>query len=192
LFDGINLEEVTVSQTINAPAWIFLAFYVALAEKQGADFRKISGTLQNDILKEYIAQKEWIYPIKPAMKLVIDTFEFCTKARSEIQSDLVSAAITSAKPARPLCRNSRSRCATASNTSNTASNAEWTLTNSCRASRFSLTRTTTFSRRSPNTAPPRRLGKDDERAFRREKSANDADAFSHADGRRFADRPAAL
>ena len=79
LFDGINLEDVTVSQTINAPAWIFLAFYVALAEKQGADFKKISGTLQNDILKEYIAQKEWIYPIKPAMKIVIDTFEFCSK-----------------------------------------------------------------------------------------------------------------
>src|SRR5688572_492377 len=79
LFDGINLEDVTVSQTINAPAWIFLAFYVALAEKQGADIRKISGTLQNDILKEYIAQKEWIYPIKPAMKIVIDTFEFCSK-----------------------------------------------------------------------------------------------------------------
>ncbi|MFV0388972.1 MAG: methylmalonyl-CoA mutase [Pyrinomonadaceae bacterium] len=79
LFDGINLEDVTVSQTINAPAWIFLAFYVALAEKQGADFSKISGTLQNDILKEYIAQKEWVYPIRPAMKLVIDTFEFSTK-----------------------------------------------------------------------------------------------------------------
>ncbi len=79
LFDGINLEEVTVSQTINAPAWIFLAFYVALAEKQGCDLNKISGTLQNDILKEYIAQKEWIYPIKPAMKLCIDTFEFCAK-----------------------------------------------------------------------------------------------------------------
>ncbi|MEZ5344555.1 MAG: methylmalonyl-CoA mutase family protein [Pyrinomonadaceae bacterium] len=79
LFDGINLEDVTVSQTINAPAWIFLAFYAALAEKQGADFTKISGTLQNDILKEYIAQKEWVYPIKPAMKLVIDTFEFSAK-----------------------------------------------------------------------------------------------------------------
>ncbi len=79
LFDGINLEDVTVSQTINAPAWIFLAFYAALAEKQGADFSKISGTLQNDILKEYIAQKEWVYPIRPAMKLVIDTFEFSVK-----------------------------------------------------------------------------------------------------------------
>jgi methylmalonyl-CoA mutase N-terminal domain/subunit len=79
LFDGIPLDQVTVSQTINAPASIFLAFYLALAEKQGADFTKISGTLQNDILKEYIAQKEWIYPIKPAMKLVIDTFEYCVK-----------------------------------------------------------------------------------------------------------------
>ncbi|MBA4184260.1 MAG: methylmalonyl-CoA mutase family protein [Acidobacteria bacterium] len=79
LFDGIPLEQVTVSQTINAPASIFLAMYLVMAEKQGADFKKISGTLQNDILKEYIAQKEWIYPIKSAMKLVIDTFEYCVK-----------------------------------------------------------------------------------------------------------------
>ncbi|MGV2481906.1 UNVERIFIED_CONTAM: methylmalonyl-CoA mutase, partial [Salmonella enterica subsp. enterica serovar Weltevreden] len=76
---GIPLEKVTVSQTINAPAPIFLAMYLVVAEKQGADFKKISGTLQNDILKEYIAQKEWIFPIKPAMKLVIDTFEYCSK-----------------------------------------------------------------------------------------------------------------
>ncbi len=79
LFDGIPLDQVTVSQTINAPAPIFLAMYLVVAEKQKADFNKISGTLQNDILKEYIAQKEWIYPIKPAMKLVIDTFEYTTK-----------------------------------------------------------------------------------------------------------------
>jgi methylmalonyl-CoA mutase N-terminal domain/subunit len=79
LFDGIPLDKVTVSQTINAPAPIFLAMYLVVAEKQKADFTKISGTLQNDILKEYIAQKEWIYPIKPAMKLVIDTFEYCSK-----------------------------------------------------------------------------------------------------------------
>src|SRR3989454_2314916 len=79
LFDGIPLEDVTVSQTINAPASVLLAMYLVVAEKQGADWRKISGTLQNDILKEYIAQKEWIYPIRPAMKLVTDTFEFCTK-----------------------------------------------------------------------------------------------------------------
>jgi methylmalonyl-CoA mutase N-terminal domain/subunit len=79
LFDGIPLEHVTVSQTINAPASVLLAMYLVVAEKQGANWNKISGTLQNDILKEYIAQKEWIYPIKPAMKLVVDTFEFCTK-----------------------------------------------------------------------------------------------------------------
>jgi len=79
LFEGIPLEGVTVSQTINAPASVFLAMYLVVAEKQGADWKKISGTLQNDILKEYIAQKEWIYPIRSAMKLVIDTFEFCTK-----------------------------------------------------------------------------------------------------------------
>src|SRR6476660_1033021 len=79
LFDGIPLEQVTVSQTINAPASILLAMYLVVAEKQGAHWDKISGTLQNDILKEYIAQKEWIYPIKPAMKLVIDTFGFCTE-----------------------------------------------------------------------------------------------------------------
>jgi methylmalonyl-CoA mutase N-terminal domain/subunit len=78
LFEGIPLEQVTVSQTINAPASVFLAMYLVVAEKQGADWKKISGTLQNDILKEYIAQKEWIYPIRYAMKLVIDTFEFCT------------------------------------------------------------------------------------------------------------------
>ena len=79
LFDGIDLEQVTVSQTINAPASVLLAMYLVVAEKQGADWKKISGTLQNDILKEYIAQKEWIYPIRSAMKLVIDTFEFCTE-----------------------------------------------------------------------------------------------------------------
>lgn len=79
LFSEIPLEQVTVSQTINAPASVLLAMYLVVAEKQGADWKRISGTLQNDILKEYIAQKEWIYPIRPAMKLVVDTFEFCTQ-----------------------------------------------------------------------------------------------------------------
>jgi methylmalonyl-CoA mutase N-terminal domain/subunit len=79
LFDGIPLEDVSVSQTINAPASVLLAMYLVVAEKQGADWKKISGTLQNDILKEYIAQKEWIYPIRPAMKLVVDTFKYCTE-----------------------------------------------------------------------------------------------------------------
>ena len=79
LFDEIPLEQVTVSQTINAPASVLLAMYLVVAEKQDADWQKIAGTLQNDILKEYIAQKEWLYPIRPAMKLVTDTFEFCVR-----------------------------------------------------------------------------------------------------------------
>ncbi len=79
LFDGIPLEEVTTSMTINAPASMILAMFLVVAEKQGADWQKVGGTLQNDILKEYIAQKEWIYPPRQAMKLVVDSVEFCTK-----------------------------------------------------------------------------------------------------------------
>jgi methylmalonyl-CoA mutase N-terminal domain/subunit len=79
LFDGIDLEKTTVSMTINSPASILWAMYLAVAEKQGADWNKISGTTQNDILKEYIAQKEYIYPPAPSMRLVIDTFEFGSK-----------------------------------------------------------------------------------------------------------------
>ncbi len=79
LFDGIDLEKITTSMTINAPAAILLAMYVAVAEKQGADIKKISGTIQNDILKEYIAQKTWIFPPKPSMKLIVDTFEWCSE-----------------------------------------------------------------------------------------------------------------
>ena len=79
LFDGIDLEKTTVSMTINSPASILWAMYLAVAEKQGADLNKISGTIQNDILKEYIAQKEYIYPPAPSMRLVVDTFEFGSK-----------------------------------------------------------------------------------------------------------------
>src|SRR6184192_859125 len=79
LFDKIPLASVTTSMTSNSPAAVIWAMYLAVAEKQGADWRKISGTLQNDILKEYIAQKEYIYPPEPSMRLVIDTFEFGVK-----------------------------------------------------------------------------------------------------------------
>jgi methylmalonyl-CoA mutase N-terminal domain/subunit len=79
LFDQIPLADVTTSMTINSPAAVIWAMYLAVAEKQGADCKKISGTLQNDILKEYIAQKEYIYPPEPSMRLVIDTFEFGMK-----------------------------------------------------------------------------------------------------------------
>jgi methylmalonyl-CoA mutase, N-terminal domain len=79
LFDKIPLANVTTSMTINSPAAVIWAMYLAVAEKQGADWKKLSGTLQNDILKEYIAQKEYIYPPEPSMRLVIDTFEFAAK-----------------------------------------------------------------------------------------------------------------
>jgi methylmalonyl-CoA mutase N-terminal domain/subunit len=78
LFSGIDLEKTTVSMTINSPASVLWAMYLVVAEKQGADWKKLGGTIQNDILKEYIAQKEYIYPPNPSMRLVIDTFEFGT------------------------------------------------------------------------------------------------------------------
>ncbi|MBF8293822.1 MAG: Methylmalonyl-CoA mutase subunit [Bacteroidetes bacterium] len=76
LFKGINLAEISTSMTINAPAAMMMAFYLATAEKQGCDFRTLRGTTQTDILKEYIAQKEWIYPPDPSMRLIIDMFEY--------------------------------------------------------------------------------------------------------------------
>lgn len=79
LFDGIPLEKVTTSMTINAPASVIFAMYLAVAEKQGADWKRISGTIQNDILKEYIAQKEWIYPPRQSMRLITDVFAFCSQ-----------------------------------------------------------------------------------------------------------------
>lgn len=83
LFDGIPLGEVSTSMTINSPAAIILAFYIAAAEKQGVPMSRLRGTLQNDILKEFIAQKEFIFPLEPSMRLVTDTIEFCTQHMPE-------------------------------------------------------------------------------------------------------------
>ena len=79
LFDNIDLEKVSVSMTINGPAIILFAFYVALAIKRGNNIKRINGTLQNDILKEYIAQKEWIYPPKESIRIFVDMVKYCTK-----------------------------------------------------------------------------------------------------------------
>jgi methylmalonyl-CoA mutase, N-terminal domain len=79
LFKGINLETVSTSMTINATGFILLALYIALAKKQGADIKKISGTIQNDILKEYAARGTYIYPPKPSMRIITDIFEYCSK-----------------------------------------------------------------------------------------------------------------
>ncbi len=80
LFDGIALGDVTTSMTINSPAAMIFAMYLVVAEKQGADWKVLSGTIQNDILKEFIAQKEYIFPPKPSMRLVTDVFAFCSTA----------------------------------------------------------------------------------------------------------------
>ncbi|MDD9880794.1 MAG: methylmalonyl-CoA mutase family protein [Candidatus Marinimicrobia bacterium] len=79
LFDGINLGDISVSQTINGPAVILLAFYIAVAENQGVPLKNLRGTLQNDILKEFIAQKEWIFPPEPSMRVITDMMSFCTE-----------------------------------------------------------------------------------------------------------------
>ena len=79
LFDGISLADITTSMTINSPAPMIFAMYLVVAEKQGADWKKLSGTIQNDILKEFIAQKEYIYPPRQSMRLVTDIFGFCSR-----------------------------------------------------------------------------------------------------------------
>jgi methylmalonyl-CoA mutase N-terminal domain/subunit len=79
LFENISLSDISVSQTINGPAIILLAFYIAAAENQGVDLKKIQGTLQNDILKEFTAQKEWIFPPRPSMRIITDMLSYCTE-----------------------------------------------------------------------------------------------------------------
>lgn len=79
LFDGIPLDKVSTSMTINAPASVLLAMYIAVAEKQGVSPDKLRGTIQNDILKEYVARGTYIFPVKPSMRLITDIFEYCSK-----------------------------------------------------------------------------------------------------------------
>jgi methylmalonyl-CoA mutase N-terminal domain/subunit len=79
LFEGIPLDQVTTSMTINASAIVALCMYIAVAQKQGVPMAKLGGTIQNDMLKEYIAQKEWVIPPRPAVRIVIDMIEFCAK-----------------------------------------------------------------------------------------------------------------
>ncbi len=90
LFEGIDLGNISVSQTINGPAFILLAFYVAVARKQGVPAVHLRGTLQADILKEYIAQKEWIFPPRESMRIVVDMMEYCTREMPKYNSISVS------------------------------------------------------------------------------------------------------
>ena len=116
LFAGIPLDKVTTSMTINATAAILLALYIAVAKQQGIEPRVLSGTLQNDILKEYIARGTYIYPPRPSLRLITDVFAYCA-AKCRTGTPSRSAATTCARRARRPSRSSPSRWPTASSMS---------------------------------------------------------------------------
>ena len=116
LFAGIPLGEVSTSMTINAPAAMLLAFYICVAEEQGVPQDQLRGTIQNDILKEYIAQKEWIFPPEPSMRLCVDMIEYCARARAALAPGLDLRLPHPRGRARPPPRSSPSRSPTASPT----------------------------------------------------------------------------
>ena len=152
LFDQIPLAEITTSMTINSPAAVIWAMYLAVAEKQGADWKQLSGTLQNDILKEYIAQKEYIYPPEPSLRLVIDTFEFSAQPHAEFQSHLHQR-VSHSRSGLDCHSGTRVHAARRHRIRRTRHRAAaWQWTTLRRSSRFSSTRTTIFSRKSPNIA----------------------------------------
>ncbi|MFZ9962060.1 MAG: methylmalonyl-CoA mutase family protein [Burkholderiales bacterium] len=102
LFDGIDLEKISVSMTINPTAWILLAMYVALAKRKGYDLNKLSGTIQADILKEYMAQKEYIYPIAPSVRIVRDCITYCADHMKRYNPINISGYHTSEAGSSPL------------------------------------------------------------------------------------------
>ncbi len=153
LFEGIDLGRVSTSLTINAPAAIVLAMYVVVAEQQGVARDQIRGTLQNDILKEYIAQKEWIYP-PPALHETGDRFHPILHRRSYLPTTAFpSADTTSGRRARQPSRNSRLPSATASSTSSGAFERAWKSMTSLPGFPCSSTPTTISLRKSPSSEP---------------------------------------
>ncbi len=158
LFDGISLGDITTSMTINSPAAMIFAMYLVVAEKQGADWKTISGTIQNDILKEFIAQKEYIFPPRPSMRLITDIFAFCSTQVPRWNTISVSgyhireagataragAGVHAARRPRIRAVGRRRRASTST-----------TFVPRCRSS---STRTATSSRRSRSTAPRGRSG----------------------------------
>ena len=170
LFDGIPLGEVSTSMTINSPAAILLAFYVVVAEEQGVPRDALRGTIQTDILKEYIAQKEYIFPPEPSMRLVTDMVEFCTREMPLWHPISISgyhireAGSTAAQELAFTLR-------TGSPTSSGRSSAVSTSTSSRRGCRSSSTRTSTSSRRSRSTGRRAGSGRGAARPLRREEPA---------------------
>ena len=159
LFDGIPLDEVTTSMTINCSASVILAMYFAVAEQQGVPLATLGGTIQNDMLKEFIAQKEWISPARAVGAHHRRHDRVLRRSTRRAGTRCRSPATTSARPARRRCRSWPSRSPTASATSQAASSAASTSTTSRRACRSSSTSTTTSSRRSPSSAPPAACGR---------------------------------
>ena len=191
LFAGIPLGEVTTSMTINAPAAILLAFYVLVGESQGVPPEKLGGTIQTDILKEYIAQKEWCFPIDPALRLVTDMIEWCTEHMPRWHPVSISG-----YHIREAGSTAQQELAFTLKDGFTyvegRSSGAWTSTPSPRGSPSSSTPTSTSSRRSPSTGPRGGSGpgscKETYGAIAR---GVDAAALPHPDRRRLADRPAA-
>ena len=157
LLAGLPLDTVTTSMTINATAAILLLLYQLVAEEQGVPGAKVGGTIQNDILKEYVARGTYIYPPRPSMRLIVDTFAYCAE-HLPTGTPSPSPATTSARPARRRCRRWPSPWPTASPTWRRRSPPGWRSTSSPPASRSSSTPTTTSSRRSPSTGPPAACG----------------------------------
>ena len=116
LLDGIPLDEVSTSMTINAPAALLLLLYELVAEEQGVPAAALRGTVQNDILKEYIARGNYIFPPRPSMRLTTDLFAYCAERIPRWNTISISGGTTSARPARPPCRSSPSRSRTGSPT----------------------------------------------------------------------------
>jgi len=102
LFDGIDLEQISVSMTINPSAWILLAMYIAVAQTRGLDMNKLSGTIQADILKEYMAQKEWAFPIRPSVRIVRDCITYCARSAKRYNPINISGYHISEAGASPL------------------------------------------------------------------------------------------
>ena len=191
LFDGIPLGEVSTSMTINGPAAMLLAFYICVAEQQGVERAELRGTIQTDILKEYIAQKEWIFPPEPSMRLVTDMVEFCARelplwhpisiSGYHIREAGSNAAAGARLHARQRLRLRRRGDRARPRRGRVRAAAELLLQRPPRLLRG--------DRQVPRR--PADLGARAARQVRREEPALVADALPHADRRRLADGPAA-
>ena len=192
LFDGIALGDITTSMTINSPAPMIFAMYLVVAEQQGADWATLSGTIQNDILKEFIAQKEYIFPPRPSMRLITDIFAFCAERGAAVEHHLGERL--------PHPRSRRDRAAGAGvhaarrHRVRAVRRRRRARRRRLRAAHLVLLQLAQRLLRGDRQVPrrPQALGRGDARPLRREEPALVAAALPHADRRRVADRAAAV